>query len=202
MEDYRSNSIKSKMTVKTEEQTENHRVENVLSAPVKTKKKSGFKKLSELSVQEDAENVKTYILIDVLLPAFKKAISDVVTNGVDMLLYGGTKRSNSGTYGSKISYRSYYEDRREPRKSSFTRPVYDFDEILIPNRAEAEEVILRMVELIDVYGVARVGDFYELVGMTGNYTDNKYGWTDIGTAHVVRDRDGYIIKLPRPLPLD
>ena len=60
-----------------------------------------------------------------------------------------------------------------------------------------------MDELIATYGVVRVADFYELVGVTGNYTDNKYGWTDIRNASVVRARDGgYIIKLPKAFPID
>jgi hypothetical protein len=41
-----------------------------------------------------------------------------------------------------------------------------------------------------------------LVGITGNYTDNKYGWTDIRSASVNRTRDGYALKLPKALPLN
>ena len=41
-----------------------------------------------------------------------------------------------------------------------------------------------------------------LVGVSGNYTDNKYGWTDIRNASVIRVRDGYMIKLPKALPLN
>ena len=59
-----------------------------------------------------------------------------------------------------------------------------------------------MDELIEHYGIVSVADLYDLVGITGSYTDNKYGWTDIRTAQVVRVRDGYKIKLPRAIPLD
>ena len=58
-----------------------------------------------------------------------------------------------------------------------------------------------MDELIDQYGMVSVGDLYDLVGVTGQYTDNNYGWTDLRTASVVRTRDGYMIKLPRALAL-
>jgi hypothetical protein len=47
-----------------------------------------------------------------------------------------------------------------------------------------------------------VADLYDLVGVTGNYTDNKYGWTDIRSASVIRVRDGYMLKLPKALPLN
>ena len=60
----------------------------------------------------------------------------------------------------------------------------------------------RMDEIVGTYGTVSVADLYDLVGITGAYTDNKYGWTDIRSASVVRVRDGYMIKLPRALPLN
>lgn len=59
-----------------------------------------------------------------------------------------------------------------------------------------------MDELIDTYGLASVADLYDLVGKTCEYTDNNYGWNDIRSAAVVRVRDGYLLKLPRALPLN
>ena len=61
---------------------------------------------------------------------------------------------------------------------------------------------MRMDELISSYRVVSVADFYDLAGITPEYTDNKYGWTDIRSANIVRVRDGYMIKLPRAVPLD
>ena len=59
-----------------------------------------------------------------------------------------------------------------------------------------------MDELVDTYGVVRVADLYDLVGKTGDYTDNKYGWTNIRNAEIVRVREGYWIKMPRAMPID
>ena len=70
------------------------------------------------------------------------------------------------------------------------------------NRGEAQDVLDRMDELMDTYGLVRVADLYDLVGITGNYTDNKYGWTNIRNAEIVRVRDGYMIKMPRAVPID
>ena len=61
---------------------------------------------------------------------------------------------------------------------------------------------MRMDELVESYGVVRVADLYDLVGLTGNFTDNKYGWTNVKNAQIVRVRDGYMIKMPRALPID
>lgn len=206
MEEYKPNSHLSKDDPKKVEgeAIPEKKVGKVVSGSVKTKKKSGLTKFTDAFIQEDAENVKSYIFMEVLVPALKKAISDVVTNGIDMILYGEMGRSKKNSPGSKVSYRNYYEDRRDDRRYAPTRPRdgYDYDDIILPNRGEAEEVLSRMDELIATYGLVSVADLYDLVGIAGSYTDNKYGWTDIRNASVVRVRDGYVIKLPRALPLN
>ena len=58
-----------------------------------------------------------------------------------------------------------------------------------------------MDELIKEYGQVAVADLYDLVGITGSYTDNKYGWTNLRNAEAIRDRDGYLLRLPKALPL-
>ena len=75
-------------------------------------------------------------------------------------------------------------------------------QLVIESRGEAEEVLCRLDEIIDVYGVARVADLHDLVGVTGNYTDNHYGWTNLRNADVVRvSGGGYRLKLPKALPI-
>lgn len=204
MTEYASNSHKSK-----EEQKETlpeKKIEKVISGTAKTKKKSEVRKFTDVFISEDMDSVKSYIFMDVIVPAVKKAISDVVTNGIDMLLYGESGgRSNKKSTASRVSYRSYYDspnDRREPRDTERNRMGYSYDNIILDNRGEAEDVLTRMDELVQTYGLVSVADFYDLVGVSGNYTDNKYGWTDIRNANIVRTREGYMIKMPKALPLD
>lgn len=204
MEEYKSNSHKSR---EAEKAPEKKRVEKVISGTAKTRKKSELKKFTDIFVAEDVENVKSYILMDVLVPAMKKAISDIVTNGIDMILYGETGHHDRKSTASKISYRNYYERKDEGRyhdrySSSRARTGYGYDDVIVDTRGEAENVLDRLGELIDNYQMVSVADLYELVGMTGSYTDNKYGWTNISTASIVRIRDGYVIKMPRAMPLD
>ena len=59
-----------------------------------------------------------------------------------------------------------------------------------------------MQEIIDTYQVVSVADLYDLVGIRGNFTDNKYGWTNIRNASVEHVRDGYMLKLPKALAID
>ena len=202
MEEYKPNSHKFKEDQKGS--VPEKKVEKVIAGTAKSKKKSDIRKFTDVFVSEDVNNVKSYILLEVLVPAIKKAISDIVTNGIDMLLYGETGKTKSNSTASKVSYRSYYDGRNGRRDYSAVRTKisYNYDDIILDNRGEAEDVLSRMDELISTYGLVSVADLYDLVGVTGNYTDNKYGWTNIRSASVIRVRDGYMLKLPKALPLD
>lgn len=203
MDNYKPNSHKSKEEQK--ESTSEKKIEKVISGSVKSKKKNEIQKFADVFISEDVNNVKSYIVLDVLVPAIKKAISDIVTNGIDMILYGESGRTKKNSTASKISYRSYYEkenDQKRSYNSTSVKSGYSYDDIILDNRGEAEDVLARMDELVATYGIVSVADLYDLVGVTGNYTDNKYGWTDVRSAAVVRTRDGYLIKLPKVLPLN
>ena len=201
--DYKPNSNRYKKE-QSNALAERKKIEKVVTGKVRTKKKSEISKLKDTFISEDASNVKSYIVMDVLIPAAKKAISDIVRDGVDMILYGDTHNGRSSSGASYVSYRSYSDrDRRDTRReSSRTRVGYDYDDIILESRAEAEEVLRRMDELIETYGIVSVADLYDLVGKSCNYTDNKYGWTNIRNAEPVRVRDGYLLKMPKAGPID
>lgn len=196
MEEYVSNSLKSK----EQEPIPEKKVEKVVSGTVTRKKKNEVEKFAGEVFSEDIRSVKNYILMDVLVPSLKKAISDIVTNGIDILLYGESGHSKNRS-GSKPSYRNYYDDKNSTSYRP-TRSVYSFDDIGMESKGDAEEVLDGMIDILNQYGMVSVADMYDLVGAVGNYTDNKYGWTDLRNAYTERGRDGrYYVRLPRVIPL-
>ena len=203
--EYKPNShkYKAEQAAKRNEQSEK-KIEKVVSGTAKTKKKSEMSKIKDIFISEDTSNVKSYLLMDILIPAIKKAVLDIVTTGADMILYGDEGGNRRRAPSERVSYRRYYEQRDDRSIDRVrTRTGYSYDDIIVDNRGEAEEVLSRMDELIDQYGVVSVGDLYDLVGLTGTYTDQKYGWTNIRTAKPERLRDGgYVLKLPKALPID
>ena len=204
MDDYKPNSHRFKEGQQTETK-EKKKVEKVVKGNVKVKKKNGLTKLADTFISDDAKNVKTYILSDVLIPATKKAICDIVTDGISMILYGGTGRNRKNSSISSVSYRSYYDQRDRDRYQSDnprTRTGYNYNDIILETRGEAEEVLRQMMEMIETYDVVSVADLYDLVGITGQYTDNNYGWTNVRNTEIIRVRDGYLLKLPKVLPIN
>lgn len=181
------------------------KVEKVIQGNVTTRKKPLGKKFSENFLGDDIQNVRGYIIFDVIIPAIKETISSVVSNGVEMLLFGEPKANKVGKKnGSYVSYSSYYNksERRKPNTSN-RGDRHDFRDIILETRGEAEEVLSNMVDLVYDYGAVSVADLYDLVGITGNFTDNRYGWTDMSGSSVARARGGgYIIDLPKVTLLD
>ena len=193
MEEYKSNSFKSK------EVDEKKEIKPVTTG--KVKKKSEVRKFFDIFMADEKEDVKSYIVLDVLIPSVKKAVWDIIAGGLEMILFGGKRDSKSTA--SKVSYSSYYKDKNRSRDDGPKSHIgYDFSDIILDTRGEAEEILMRMDELVSVYGVVSVADFYDLANISGSYTDNKYGWTDIRNASIIRSRDGYIIKLPKALPIN
>ena len=186
-----------------------HKVEKVIEGRVTKKKKSFCKEIKESVVGEDVSNVKSYIIWDVLIPAIKSTIVDMVTGGIETLFYGSAKsssRRNSERKNSYVSYNSMYDNRNSSRGREETlrknKTTTTFDEFIFESRTEAETVLGHLVDLIEDYGMVSVADFYELIGETSTFTDNKYGWVNLANATTSRVRGGYVIDLPRPVNLD
>lgn len=191
---YQSNSHKSKEAKKKETVVNSKRV---VSGNAKVKRKNDLLKFADIFIQEDIENIKNYIIQDVLIPNIKRTISE----SINMLLYGefSVKEKNSVT-----NYRKFYE--KNERKSNVNiakaKNRYEFNNIIFDTRSDAEEVLSEMRLAIKAYDFVSVFDMYDFSGLQTDHIDTKYGWADLQDAMVTYTMEGYIIKLPRPLPLD
>ena len=73
--------------------------------------------------------------------------------------------------------------------------------MVFTNKWEAEDVVAHLVDMILEYGEATVRSFYELSNIEADYTDDRYGWTNLRDAYVERTRNGYVIVFPQTRPL-
>lgn len=150
LDQYKPNSNKYK-----EEQAlvnkEEKKIEKVVTGKVITKKEGFFSKMFRGLISEDAKDVKSYVFGDVLIPAIKKAISDIVSDGIDIILYGESNGKKRRSPAERVSYRSYYDRSSDYRRPSPVYSDYSYDNIILETRGEAEEVLTRMDELIDTY---------------------------------------------------
>ena len=204
MYDVKPNSHKYKSE---EKQTEEKRVTKPVTNAVTMRKKSEARKFMDMFISEDASSVKSYVIMDVIVPAVKQALYDAGLGTLGMLLFGDSARRGTSNGGRSneapyVSYRSYSDNNTSNRQSGNKQQRYTPNEYAFRSRAEADEVLARLDEIIDAYSVARVADFYDLIQVSSEHTDNRYGWKSLVTARVEHSRDGWVIKFPRPLPID
>jgi hypothetical protein len=198
--DYPSNSKKPKF----EAEEEKPKQEKVVTGSVVTRKKGFGSKIHDTFLSEDSNSVVQYVVMEVLVPAAKNMISDAVSQGVERLMFGDA-RPRSASTGTRTNYTNY--NRAQPQSTPQrtmtrqARTTHDFSDVILETRGDAEFVLDRLRDLIDTYTVATVGDLYDLVGLSSEFTDNKWGWYDLRSASVRAVRGGYLLLLPRTQPL-
>ena len=172
-----------------------------------TRRRPLGKKMSDIFLNGDIDDVKSYLINDVLIPSIKETIFDLVNKGLDMLLFNSTSgRSSSKSNQTYISYNTYSNkdyrhasDRSNTRKDSVR---VDDEELIFRERGPAEMVLERMWSIFREYHIVTKADLNDLLNRTGNFTDNNWGLTDMSGACVERVRGGYLLKLPRWKHLD
>lgn len=211
MDDYKPNShrFKEEQTKSVEPAEEKKRVNKVVTGPVRTKKKSDITKFADIFISDDAQNVGSFMLYDMVLPTLKR----MLLGALDMALNGGSVGYARGRdRESNITYRPYgryYDEPRDRGRSRDrdrdgvrTRPRFDYDEIVFDTRGEAEAVLQEMEDALYEYKSVTVADLYDMVDLPVPFTSNKYGWTSLRDSYVKREGDGYVIKLPKAGPID
>ena len=183
---------------------EKKEIKAVVNGKVTKKKKGiGSKIGAVLFDDNNVGDVKEYVIFDVIVPAVKNAISNAITGGIDMLLFG-ERRSDSLRSRDSRSYTSYSSrstSRRDNSRQGYRRSsLFELDDILLPTKLDANSVIDNMFNILDEYGVVSVADYYALVGEPSNYQMNAWGWENLNNVYTQRTRNGeYKIVLPKPV---
>jgi hypothetical protein len=142
---------------------------------------------------------------------FKDTLVNALQGGIERLFNGdhrnGRPRPGRGTWmGSNVGHVNY-QGMSQTSKPSASKAVsgkararHAFDEIVIPGKYEANEVLDRMYDILSRQGEVSVADLYALTGIRAEHTDMKWGWTTLrGSRPVeVRKLGGWLLDLPEP----
>lgn len=206
--DYPSNSDKSKGENQQNNSEQISYNKPSLNGKVSVKRKSA----TQARLKQQAEEIKRYTIQDVILPGLKDVIWDIATTALNTFLYERTESAqqrghrpytSSIQYSTTANYNRVGRPTRNPGRSRVTnvetRPE---DEFIFERKSDADTVLDSLREAIAEFGVVSVQSLFELCQKTAPFTANKFGWMDLEDAFVERTRDGYILRLPRSLPLD
>ena len=207
------------------EAEERRKLAKVGSGQSKKMKKSLSRRFIETFISDDVtkQDVKDFIIKDIIVPSIQDAIMDGI-NGALGMMFGigivrkGSSRGSSGSSGGKIRYGGYFNggNSQKSSKSSSARENRrdirsGFEVQMKDSKDDALKIMDELNELLDTYpeeGVS-VADYYDAFGVTTEHTDNKFGWMNLDGMHLERVprafydedtrrySDGFAVVMPR-----
>lgn len=69
------------------------------------------------------------------------------------------------------------------------------------SKNDAESVLKQLSEIIRIYGQASLADLKDLCALPSDAQNTEVGWTNTDGAHIEASVVGYVIKLPKTIPL-
>jgi len=196
-------------------------VKQIVTGKVVQRKKTLGHKIKGFLMGGEHQGIGVFLLEHVIKPAAQDMVADAVREGVDRMVYGENRPvssartrpgggtgsfTNYGRFGSQptTTIRRSPDPRGEAPAPTFSRQGrrnHDFGEIVLGSRAEATEILRALDGHIQKYDTASVSDLLRMLGITPEWTDEKWGWDNIGSATVRHTRDGYLLDLPPTIQL-
>lgn len=178
-----------------------------MKGKVKVKKRNGLVKFAEAFLPEDVSDVKSYILVDVVIPSIKKIIDEIF----HIILWGdsGASYSRKSSSFSRASYQNYYDHRRSQSastpKSESSVFVMDYD-FTFEFEEQASDLLNWMMETIRENGLVRLSEVKEEIGISSPWTESKYGWTNLNGFKIIdthrMNDERWVLKLPKPFNIE
>ncbi len=169
-----------------------------------TLKKSKMNSLGKSVIQGSITDAIALAFTELIIPAGRDLLFDVVTSVSQTLIYGESEPPSTSNGVNRIPYSSISNYNRVGRPTSRVQKIRQRPEdgFIFERKSDADTIIEELREACDSFGVVTVQALYEICDKTAPYTANKYGWMNLDDARVERTRDGYVLKLPRSMPLD
>ena len=177
-------------------------IEAVAQGTKVSKSKSKARQIAEIFVGGDLKETAEHVRDDVAIPALKNFLYDSLSEGLQRLLWGETRndRRRNSTHRDYVGYSRRARESRPTQQTTtrYSRVAQGVDDVVLATRTEAESVLSRMYDLIENYNMVTVAEFYSLVGISAEFTDENWGWRDLRSANIQHIRDGFRINLPKP----
>jgi len=135
------------------------------------------------------------------------AVGSKLAKDIVNYLYGDQRN-----YNKKVHYGTYYQ--KDYKSSSRYSDVCKEKEFVwteesrprFIDKKDAVDTLRAFLELSAEYQRVSVGDLYELSGISNDFTDSKFGWSEdvlkSATNPIVRIQNAWVIDLPTPVKLE
>lgn len=210
-----SNSDKARESVAVrprddeERPTARPRPKRVMSKPAEIKQPTFWDKFKKAWFGENVENAGEFVIFEVGIPAMKATLSDMISNGMEVLLFGessgrhsrGRSKESSGYTGMYKRERDRDRDSRDTRRSEYG---YVWEQVEPMSQKECLGVISEMRDFAYDNEYVTVGELLDMMNASklAVHTDDNRGWYaedlkgDACSYYAIRG--GYLLDLPRP----
>lgn len=195
-------------------------------SPSASREKLSFgKRIKKSLFTGSKEDIKNSFVEDILFPSIRDFIVDSIYNTVDTLIFG---RDGGSGYRGRSRWRSSKSASREGRYidgptkyaresqnarehgRSRTSSRYIFENVVFHDTErmsaieKADRVRDALLEELYKSGAVTVYFFYDEAELTGEFTDQEWGWKDFGPNNDIGflpTSDGISLILPEPIYL-
>lgn len=209
--DYKPNSHKSKAEAEVAE---------VIDIPetgkeLKVREPSVGKKIFKTFVQEDLSDIFDVIVHDYIIPGVKEwllASVEIALGGDSISRRSSDKRKSYNSYDKYYSSRDRRDDRdrrRDRRDDRDDECPINLSHIIYDDRAMVEDIRMDLEHDIKKFDSLSIANFWDILRENGykvknswrSYTDNDYGWYDLGSLRIERVRGGFMLNIPKPVSI-
>ena len=177
-----------------------------MAEPNKSPIKGTVKKVERLGVFDllFAGDIKSAIQVaikDVLGPKLQDILVNFTDTVTRSFVYGDNYRSSYDNRSSNTNYRLISNGQTQNYQ---TKPMNRYDQVVFAFQyyEDAKNAIAFIQESIAKYQVFTVLQFYDMTGQQTTPADDRYGWTSIGDIRPEKGREGWIVRLPRPMEIE
>lgn len=149
---------------------------------------------------DDLGSIAEYLIDDVLVPSLQKTLSEAGRNALDKLIYKDSKPATTGKV-EPIGYSTIFTNKRSISSTSTAKPR--FGQLVLDDLEDCKTLLRNMQAIIDRNGIVTVLQLYDMAGSnTDVYTAQKYGWSNIDSAKMIKTEEGWRLDMPIPMMLD
>lgn len=184
----------------------------VLHGTVSTKKKSELQKFVEAYMPDVASGilleVKSAIVNSTLrgVSDFVNAILSGINTKVNRQLFGDNAGAPAINASPVIRYGQIFDSvngRSQPMLAPVAKQdAFHLEKLIFSSREDAVTVARDLKSYLAQYKTVSVAYLLETVGLDFDHVATSYGWANLDGMQIQMVSGGYLLKLPRPMPLD
>jgi hypothetical protein len=144
---------------------------------------------------------------DILVPRAKAGMEEAVNSFVHGMFWGQGSSPLQGIVkgtvlrGGGVNYQAVSSQPSaltQARAANEARSSGAYEDLVCPTQQIAERILAQLFDVFNQYRVVSVADLYEMANITPAPSDNAYGWLSLDSARIIKERDGFVLALPRP----